>query len=91
MTYFEPAYRSYWGGYYAYGSDRLWAVPVADGAGVPTDTIVTIETLIYSLRQNKLVWAGRSKTTNPQDVAALVKKLSAEAAKELQRQGLLAL
>src|SRR5689334_14643435 len=25
VTYLGPAYRSYWGGYYAYGSDRLWA------------------------------------------------------------------
>ena len=32
---------------------------------IRTDTIVIVETLVYSLKQNKLVWAGESKTTNP--------------------------
>ena len=90
VTYLEPSYSAYWGGYYGYGWNRPWALPVAAEPDVHTNTIVTIETLVYSLRQNKLVWAGRSQTTNPSDVAALVKKLSAAAAKELQRQGLLA-
>jgi hypothetical protein len=90
VTYLEPTYRSYWGGYYRYGWDSPWALPVATDVDVHTNTIVTIETLVYSLRQNKLVWAGKSRTTNPKDVEALIKELSAAAAKELQRQGLLA-
>jgi hypothetical protein len=88
-TYLEPPYRAYWGGYYGYGWRTPWVVPLAR-AQVQTNTVVTIETLVYSLRQNKLVWAGRSQATNPYDVAAMVKRLSADAAKELQRQGLLA-
>lgn len=88
-TYLDPTYGTYWGGYYGYGWNSPWAFPVAADAQVRTDRIVTIETLVYSLRQNKLVWAGRSEATNPKDVAALVKKLSAAAAKELQRQGLI--
>jgi hypothetical protein len=45
--------------------------------------------MVYSLRQNKLVWAGQSRTTNPRDVDAFVRKLAAATAKELQKQGLL--
>jgi hypothetical protein len=88
-TYLEPRYGAYWGGYHGFGWSNPWALPVHTVADVRTNTIVTIETLVYSLRQNKLVWAGQSRTTNPMDVEALVRKLSAAAAMELQRQGLL--
>src|SRR5690606_16013092 len=50
----SPAYGRYWGGYYGGG----WT-----GTELRTDTIVSVETLVYSLAQNKLVWAGQSKTT----------------------------
>jgi hypothetical protein len=50
---------------------------------------VTVETLVYSLEQDKLVWAGRSATTNPDKVAPFVKELAAGAARELRKQGLI--
>ena len=84
---FTPSmYGSFWGGYYGGGWGAPWD---AVGSEVRTNTIVTIETLVYSLKQNKLVWAGQSRTTNPQSVNSVVKKLSAAAAKELGKQGLL--
>jgi hypothetical protein len=49
---------------------------------------VVVETRVYSLKQNKLVWGGQSKTTNPKNVDALVRKLAAAAAKELKDLGL---
>jgi hypothetical protein len=74
-------YGTLWGGYY----------PGAWGAAqVHTDTIVTVETLVYSLRQNKLVWAGESRTTNPSDMDAFVQELVAEAAEAMKKQGVLA-
>ena len=54
-----------------------------------TDTIVTVETLVYSMKQNKLVWAGQSQTTNPSKVDAFVKEVVTAAAKEMKKQGLL--
>jgi hypothetical protein len=90
VTYLEPSYRGYWDGYYGYGAGAAWgAVPVTAGVDLRTNTTLTIETLVYSLRQNKLVWAGQSKLHNPDDVVTEVRKLSAAVAKELQRQGLL--
>jgi hypothetical protein len=84
---FTPAvYGGYWGGYYGHGWGAPWDTV---GGEIRTNTIVTIETLVYSLVQNKLVWAGQSRTTNPQSVNTVVKKLSAAAAKELEKQGLL--
>ena len=39
-------------------------------------TVVSVETLVYSLKQDKLVWAGRSETTNPSRVDTFVKELA---------------
>ena len=82
-------YGSYWGGYYGHGWGSPWGVGVATGGELRTNTIVTIETLIYSFRQNKLVWAGQSRSTNPGKVDKLVHSLATDAVKEMQKQGLL--
>ena len=50
---------------------------------------MTVETLVYSLKQNKLLWAGQSKTTNPSNVDAFVKELAAGAVREMKKVGLL--
>jgi hypothetical protein len=51
---------------------------------------VTVETLVYSLRQNRLVWAGESRTVNPSNMDAFVQELVAEAAETMKKQGVLA-
>jgi hypothetical protein len=88
VTYSGAPYGGYWGGYYGYGWGSPWG-PTVTGGEIRTNTIVTIETLIYSFRQNKLVWGGQSRTTNPRDVDKVVSKLSADVAKELQKEGLI--
>ncbi len=84
-TYWGPGYSMYWGGYYGYG----WGMPWY-GAEVHTNTVVSVETLVYSLRQNMLVWGGQSTTTNPSSVDRLVRDTAEKVTKELERQGLLA-
>lgn len=80
-----PYYGSFWGtGYYGYG----WGA-VYDPGYLRTDTIVTVETLVYDLRTDKLVWAGKSQTTNPSRVDALIKELVSAAAAEMKKQGLI--
>ncbi len=88
VMYADPMHRGYWGSYYGHGWGSAWGMPTA-GAEIRTDTIVVVETLVYSLKQNKLVWGGQSRSTNPQNIDALVKKLAGSAAKELQKQGLI--
>jgi hypothetical protein len=82
--YMGPSYGPYWGGYYGYGWGGAWG-----GSQIRTDTIVVVETLVYSLKQNKLVWAGQSKTTNPSKIDAFVKEVAAGAGKEMKKLGLL--
>ena len=48
-----------------------------------------VEILVYSLDQDKLVWAARSETTNPEKVGPFIKELTAKAAAEMKKQGLI--
>jgi hypothetical protein len=89
LSYSAPMYRGYWGGYYAAGWGTPYGLATVSGGDIRTDTIVSVETLVYSLKQNKLVWGGQSRTTNPSSLEQLIKKLSGAAAKELQKQGLI--
>jgi len=80
-----PAYATFWGaGYYGYG----WGGVYSPGY-IQTDTIVIVETLVYSLPQNKLVWAAQSETTNPSKVGPFIHELVTKAAAEMEKQGLI--
>jgi hypothetical protein len=83
-AYYGPAYSMYWGGYYGYG----WGMPWY--GEIRTYTVVSVETLVYSLRQNKLVWGGQSTTRDPASVDRLVHETAGQVVKELERLGLLA-
>ena len=87
-THYEPAYMNYWGGYYGYGWGASYGMPVTD-TRIRETTVVYIETLVYSLKQNKLVWGGKSKKTNPDNLAVLVEELAEALAKELKKEKLI--
>lgn len=79
------AYTSFGSYYSSYGLSVSYST-----GSVQTDTEVTIETLIYSLSQDKLVWAGTSRTSNPEGLQALVTDVADAVAKEVVKQGLVA-
>jgi hypothetical protein len=86
IDYSKPPYSNYWGeGFYAHG----WGQPWIDPMGQTVDTVVTVDTLVYSLAQNQLVWAGKSRKTNPATLNELVKELSGDTAEELKKQELI--
>jgi hypothetical protein len=83
--YSGPNYATFWGtGYYGWG----WS-GVYEPGYLKTDTIVSVETLVFSLEQNKLVFAARSQSTNPSKVGPFIKELAAGAAAEMKKQGLI--
>ena len=49
---------------------------------------VAIETLIYSIEQDQLIWAGESESTDPKDVRSFVKQLVDAIGKEMRKAGL---
>src|SRR5215831_10200220 len=84
-TYMGGPYGGGWGPYYGYG----WSAAYSPGY-VVTDTVVRVETLVFDLRQNKLLWAGTSETTNPERLDLFMKDLVKAAAAEMRRQGVIA-
>jgi hypothetical protein len=85
--YLGPDYASLWGGYYGFGWREPWRnVVIAD---VRTRTTVSIEVLVYSLRQNRLVWGGQTQTSDTVSVERLVDTTAKRVARELTREGLL--
>jgi hypothetical protein len=82
-TWTGPYYGSLWG-YYGYG----WGSGMYIPPRVDEDALVTIETLIFSVPQNKLLWAAVSETKNPKSARQLLADLVKTTAGELQKQGL---
>lgn len=56
---------------------------------VRTDTIVRVETLIYTVAGDKLIYAAHSRTFNPTDTAEAMKEIAESVAKDLKKRGLL--
>jgi hypothetical protein len=48
-----------------------------------------VETSVYEMPESKLVWAGLSKTMNPDHVDHFVRGLVKEAMKEMRKTGFL--
>ena len=74
---------SYPVGYRSFGG--YWGEP----ATVRTDEIVHVETNVYSLAEDKLLYAARSETFNPSSTAMLVDEIAAEIADDLEEKGVL--
>ena len=91
-TYYGPSYygSSYYGGFWGGGYYSHGWGGVYDPGTIRTDTYVSIETVIYDLRQNKLVWAGQTKTLNPADVESFVVELADAVSRELRASGMVA-
>ena len=78
----NPYYSTFWG-YYGYG----WGSMYTPGS-YEEDTIVVVETTIYSVPRDKLLWAAVSETKNPKDLQRFVQDLVKESVKALHEQGL---
>jgi hypothetical protein len=80
---FATLYPRFWS-YYGY------AWPMVYNPGYwRTDTIVQVETKVYALTDDKLIWAGLSETFNPRDAQALVRSVAQAVANDFKKQGLI--
>lgn len=80
-----PPYYGAFGPYWGYG----WGA-VYDPGYLQTDTLVSVETVVYSLDRDKLLWASTSRTVNPRDIYRLVKEVADATSREMARQGFIA-
>jgi hypothetical protein len=78
----SPNYGTLWG-YYGYG----WTAVFVPGSQ-RQQTVVVVESTVYSLPRNQLLWAAVTETTNPRDLRAFVAELAKTSVEEMQKQGL---
>ena len=82
-TWTTDYYQSFWGSYgYSWGA-------VYTPGYVRNERIVSLETLVFSIPKNSLVWAGLSDTENPKDGQKVVTEVVKEAVAEMRKQGLI--
>ena len=82
-VYTGPYYGGLYGGYWGFG----WGMAYSAG-NIQIDTKVSVETLVYDLGTDKLIWAGMSETVNPSTALKFIKELVNEVGKEMRKQGL---
>ncbi len=80
-----PYYNSLWG-YYGYGWNSLYTY---DPGHTQIDQVAIVETLVFSVPLNKLLWAAVSESTNPKDANRVIKDLVNQTVKEMTKQGLI--
>jgi len=90
QTYVPPTYMGGgpyggFGPYYGYG----WGAAYSPGY-VVNNTVVRVESLVFDLRQDKLIWGGQSETTNPERLDLLIKDVVKGAGEDMQRRGVIA-
>ncbi len=79
-----PGYYGRFGGYYGY-SYGAYSSP-----GYYTqDKVYTIETNVYSLTNDKLVWTGVTQTTNPDKLDKMVTEIADVVTEKMKKEGFL--
>lgn len=72
-------YPSFWG-YYGYGWSNAY-VPLS----TRDVTTITVETLVYDITRDQLVWAAASNTRDPETLQEFIKDLVNAAVKEMRK------
>jgi hypothetical protein len=82
----HPGFQSSFGAYYGY----WWSyVPAGYSGQMVKERTIRVETVVYALDEDKLVWAGISETENPEGIKDLVAEVIDAVAKSLREKGLL--
>ena len=76
--------------YYTFGRYYGYAYHMNYNPGyLQHDRFARVETNVYSLADDKLIWSGISETFNPENAASLVDDVARSVAKDLETKGLL--
>jgi hypothetical protein len=79
-----PAYYRNFGGYY----NRNY--PFYSDRGYYANTkVYTVETIVFSILQDKIIWTGVTKSTNPDGVAKMTEEVANVVYKKMLKQGFL--
>jgi hypothetical protein len=83
-TWYGPAPYGSFSGYWGYG----WGA-VYDPGYLVTDTIISLETHVYDIGKDKLIWASKSDTVSPSSMNDLVNSLVDATVAEMKKQKVL--
>ena len=81
------SYPAGYGGFYGYYG-MGWGMAYSPGY-MTTNTIVSVETNVYDVGENKLIWAGVTETMNPDEVGQMVNEIASAVDKNLRDRGLI--
>ncbi|HLJ73451.1 MAG TPA: hypothetical protein VKU62_02615 [Thermoanaerobaculia bacterium] len=84
VVWIESPYRHLWGGYWGWGWATVW-----EPGYLARDRVVKIETLIYSLAQDQLIWASVSRTFDPGRIEDVIAELAKAVSDRMAHEGLL--
>ena len=76
---FYPTFWGYWG----YGVSTMYTPGY-----MSANKVVSIETRLYSVTDNLMLWAGTSKTTNPKNLEKFINQLCDAVGKKVRKAGL---
>ena len=79
----DPYYRRPWGAW-GRGWSTMWEPDT-----FRDDMRVMVDTRVYSIEQDKLLWTGSSETLNPESSGDVIRDLSKEVTKQLEKAGVL--
>jgi hypothetical protein len=71
---------SYWGHWYPYAWDTGY---------LRTDTVVRIETVVYGVDRDVMIWTGLSESTNPRSVPKLIEQVAVAVGADLKKRNVI--
>ncbi|HEY7409449.1 MAG TPA: hypothetical protein VII13_01840 [Vicinamibacteria bacterium] len=87
VTYQPGLYAPAYYGFYTY---YAFAAPLSYDPGyLKVDRVISLETHVYSVKDDKLVWTGLSETTNPDSAKKLVDDVARKVASEMRKHKLI--
>jgi hypothetical protein len=87
-----PYYDTFWwrhGTFHGPGFAGPWP-PYYDLGYYQVDTVVSVDSRVYSVPDSKLLWEGLSRTMNPSKVSSFVEDLVSATVKRLKKTGMVA-
>ena len=79
-----PSYYGGWYGYYGYAATYYY-----DPGYYRTDEYYNVETSVYSLKQDKLIWTGMTETMNPGTVQSAIREIAGAVNQQMRKEGFL--
>src|SRR5215831_471993 len=79
-----PVYYGGWYGYYGYAAPYYY-----DPGYYRTDEYYKVETTVYSINPDKLIWTGMTETVNPGSVESTIKEIADAINYQMKKEGFL--